>query len=146
MPAPPPGYEFMVYLRHHGFPTPLLDWTRSPYIAAFFAFQNSGKEENVAIFTFNEYFGESKSGWVGEPTICECGPYINSHKRHFQQQGQYTYCKEKRDDKWFYCSHEKAFARDDQEQDVCTKYLIPSKEKDKALKQLDLMNINAFSL
>jgi len=35
---PPPGYEFMIYVRHHGFPSPLLDWTRSPYIAAFFAF------------------------------------------------------------------------------------------------------------
>src|SRR3990172_6319875 len=36
--GPPPGYEFMIYLRHHGFPSPLLDWSRSPYVAAFFAF------------------------------------------------------------------------------------------------------------
>jgi len=28
--GPPPGYEFMIYLRHYGFPSPLLDWSRSP--------------------------------------------------------------------------------------------------------------------
>jgi hypothetical protein len=35
---PPTGYEFMIYLRHHGFPSPLLDWTRSPFVAAFSPF------------------------------------------------------------------------------------------------------------
>lgn len=32
------SYGFMTRLRHHGFPSPLLDWPQSPYIAAFFAF------------------------------------------------------------------------------------------------------------
>jgi len=30
-------YEYMAYIRHHGFPSPLLDWTYSPYLAAYFA-------------------------------------------------------------------------------------------------------------
>jgi len=33
--------EFLSLVQHHGYPTPFLDWSLSPYIAAFFAFQNS---------------------------------------------------------------------------------------------------------
>ena len=38
-------YKYWIYLRHHGFPSPFLDWTFCPQIAAYFAFASQNKAE-----------------------------------------------------------------------------------------------------
>jgi hypothetical protein len=51
--------EFLAFIQHNGFPTPLLDWTASPYVAAYFAFEGvnhfSPQTKSVAIFSFNQH-------------------------------------------------------------------------------------------
>lgn len=150
-----PGYDYMAYLRHHGFPSPLLDWTRSPYVAAFFAFRESGDPvERVAIFAYRETSGVGKAGMLGAPSIEVRGPYVRTHRRHFLQQCQYTVCMEFKNSApfpaWHYASHEAVFAVQGGlmmgGQDQLWKFTLPRSERDRVLAYLDEHNLNAYSL
>jgi len=146
--GPPPGYEFMIYLRHHGFPSPLLDWTRSPYVAAFFAFASRPHPtcEAVAVYAFLEHVGHGKT-WSGDGArIIGLGSYVVTHERHHTQQCEYTICKKRVDDSYRYCNHEEALVHREGVQDLLTKFLIPVTERRPFLRRLESMNIHAYSL
>jgi hypothetical protein len=141
------AYDFFVYVRHHGFPSPLLDWSRSPYVAAFFAMHNIPRDvERVSIFVFCEYSSGGKGGLVGAPTIHGLGSFVRAHRRHYLQQSQYTICTAGNKSAAVYTSHEKVAAKNKPTQDLLWKFTLPATERAKALAALNKMNINSFSL
>jgi hypothetical protein len=143
-----PHFEYMAYLRHHGFPSPLLDWSRSPYVAAFFAFRNANPQNEArSIYAYCESLDGCKGGAVGEHMIRTLGPYVRTHARHFLQQSAYTVCESlDANDNWQYDSHQKVFENARPGQDFLWRFDISSTERVKVLRRLDEFNLNAYSL
>ena len=74
---------------------------------------------------------------------------MQTHRRHFVQQSEYTICAHFDDSKWMFVSHDNIFlntAISHANQDLLWKFNIPASEQAKVLKQLEEYNLNAYSL
>lgn len=87
----PPLYDYMVYLRHCGFPSPLLDWSVSPYVALFFACIATPEIDGAFYALFKSKKPDIIDGADFEYwTVKLLDAEVQSHDRHFRQMAKYS--------------------------------------------------------
>jgi len=140
--------------QHYGLKTPLLDWTLSPYIAAYFAF-NEGIDTNDRndryryVYALNRSLERLMSKRKKASEILSSDrsvPFIDKlphpNPRFTAQKGIFTKAFHGNDVREYVHS----FSRQRPSEVVIVKFRIPTKDRKKCLCELHLMNIDHTSL
>ncbi len=146
--------EWWAFGRHWGLATPLIDWSRSPYIALFFAYAEEAdgdkvcKDDPRVVFVLDQLKIERicnerrEEGVAEEDLIQFVEPFSHHNRRLLSQSGMFTRSPYGWEiEEWI----KKQFS-DDPKQKVLRKILVPGKDRNDCLRALNRMSINYLSL
>ena len=135
--------EWWALGQHFGLNTPLLDWSESPYVAAFFAFNSQNNEtDNVVIWLLSRSVNKKPciDKLKKENHIEFLTPYLDENARLINQRGLFVRTPNMQ------CVTEWIKNIQIKGSIDLARILVPKSEKEFALDSLDKMNINEFTL
>lgn len=149
-PAPLPEDDYWALGQHHGLATPLLDWTRSPFVALFFAFEeeecfladgNWGEPEYRGVYVLSTSTIEAVAK-EGAPAVRILSPETDANYRLISQAALFIRMPRKTDLEGYVAKHFAGHVHGA----TFTKVKIPNTDRDGCLVALNKMNINYMTL
>ena len=149
--------------QHHGLATPFIDWTKSPFVGAYFAFQEKNTQNENDIDSPNRFIyalskdirrwgpSKSKGSHPYDRFIKFVEPSSDENPRILSQRGLFTISRDEEIEREIDIEERvRRCYKDDpqknQKRIIFVKIKIPEPEREKCLRNLNRMNINHATL